>query len=212
MQPYLQPADVSVDLREKEAIARTILGMALCKGLTASSATAIEWADLLSDEHAYGPLRNDLPAWKMAIYFDRGEYRAARGVLEAYRGATDDPVPLAWLRLVAVYGLEARQERADARQARQLRDDRAGLARRARPDPRPGLAVPARSTRRPAFRIQYVRGVMAYHDTRAIDSGPDPTDNPDARAGFQKAFDHFSSALAETDAGRYLRPPPRAAT
>src|SRR5262249_26061546 len=65
-----QPADVSVDLRALEPVARSVLGMALCKSLTSSSATAISWVELLEHENAFEPLRAQATAWKIAIYLD----------------------------------------------------------------------------------------------------------------------------------------------
>ena len=130
-----QPNEVSVDLRSVEAVARSILGMALCKSLTASSATAIKWIELLEDERAYPALREQVPAWKIVIHLEHREYRQAQAILTA-RTASGEPPPLAWLRLAAVHALERAAARARSGQA----------LRRARPRER-GVRLPLRERR-----------------------------------------------------------------
>jgi hypothetical protein len=202
-QPYLQPADVSIDLRGQEAVARAILGLALCKGLTASTATAVEWIELLEHERAYEPLRREVPAWKMAVFLERGEYRAAQAVLEDHRRIRTEPVPLAWLRLLAVYALEAERDRSEARQVVNL----AVTEMASRGDLEQILDLASRygaeALGDSGFALQYVKGVLAYHEARRAHAAQTPSSDPALHAAYGVALERFNAALSEPDAVRY---------
>ena len=76
-----RPEEISVDFRAMEAMARSILGMTLCKSLTSSSEVALWWIDLLTHPMTYRPIRAPTPNWKLVSLFDHREDLAAGCVL-----------------------------------------------------------------------------------------------------------------------------------
>ena len=196
--PHPHPQEITLDLRSVEAIARSILGMALCKSLTASTPTAIEWIELLEYEGAYRPLRDQVPAWKIAIYLEHGEYRRASQVLADYVESTGAP-PVAWLRLVAVGGLEAGRapelvryavtELAARGELNQILD----LARRY------GVEALGGS----GFALQYVKGVLAYHRAQQEHGSDQPTMDMQLLSLYADAVDALRAAVRQPDAGDY---------
>ncbi|MHC4106564.1 MAG: hypothetical protein ACYSTY_00610 [Planctomycetota bacterium] len=196
--PHPQPQDITLDLRSVEAIARSILGMALCKSLTASAPTAIEWVELLEPEGTYQPLRDQVPAWKIAVYLEHGEYRRASQVLRDYVESSGAP-PVAWLRLVAVGGLEARRapelvryavtELAARGELNQILD----LAHRYGVDALGGSG----------FALQYVKGVLAYHRAQQEHGSDQPTVDMQLLALYAGAVDALRAAMKQPDAGDY---------
>lgn len=194
--PNPQPTDVSVDLRSNEAIARCILGMALCKSITTSHATAIAWLRLLEHENAFEPLRAQVGAWLIAVYLDHRQFQQVRDMLDEHQGE----IPLVWLRLIAAHALEHAQ---DSRIAE-------GLARRAVLE----LAVRgelsqvmdlanrygAESLGNSGFALQYVHGVTQYQAARAAHGSEEPTMDQTVTALYAKAAQQFQAALAERDA------------
>ncbi len=196
-----QPEDVTVDLRSTEAIARCILGMALCRGITASTPTALEWIALLDHPQAYAPLREQTPAWKMAILLEDGEYLTARTVLD--RAAADGPVPLHWLRLAAVYAIEGG---AASRHAVDLtRRTVTELATRGELEQVFDLAerygVDALATT--GFALRYVNGVLQYHAARELHGGDTPTSRDDVLDLYADAITQFEAARVAPDADSY---------
>jgi hypothetical protein len=201
--PRPQPQDISVDLRSMEAMSRSILGMGLCRSLTASSATAIEWLNLLDHDRAYAPLREQLPAWMMAVHLEHGEFRAALSILAAVSENGDGELPLAWIRLAAVHALEAEQR---SRQAADLaRLAVAMLAARGELSvvldlaERYGTDVLGDS----GFAVRYVRGVQLYDRARDAHGHDEATGDARVAALYREAIGQFDGALAEDDAEGY---------
>jgi len=196
------PENVSVDLRSTEAIARCILGMALCKSLTASSATAIAWAELLEHQRTFRPVREEVPAWEMVIYLEHDEHDAARRVLDDYL-AGDTPVPMHWLRLLAVHALEAgdrsRDAEALARYAITELATRGELAQVFDLAQRYGV----NSLGTGGFALRYVTGVLKYYEARERHVEDEPTDDPEIRRLYEDAGAEIEAARAESDADRY---------
>ncbi|MHC4273882.1 MAG: hypothetical protein ACYTF2_06880 [Planctomycetota bacterium] len=201
--PRPQPGDIPVDLRGMEAMARSILGMGLCKSMTASSATTLEWLDLLDHERAYGPLREQLPAWKMAVHLEHGEYRAARAILATAAGEGDGEPPLAWIRLAAVHALEAEQRNRQAaelaRMAVAMLAARGELAVVLDLAGRYGTGALGES----GFAFRYVRGIQHYDRARAAHGHEEPTGDARILDLYREAIEQFDRALAEDDAGAY---------
>ncbi|MHC4218607.1 MAG: hypothetical protein ACYSU7_09155 [Planctomycetota bacterium] len=198
-----QPSDISVDLRGMEAMARSILGMGLCKSLTSSSATAIEWLDLLDHDRAYAPLREQLPAWKMTVHLEHGEFRAARSILAAASGEDEPGPPLAWIRLAAVHALEAearhRQAADLARLAVAMLAARGELAEVIDLAERYGTEALGDT----GFTFRYVRGVQHYDRARAAHGHDRPVADQRLVEMYDEAIDQFSRALAEEDVEGY---------
>jgi hypothetical protein len=200
--PRPAPEEISLDLREVEAVARSIHGMALCKSVTSSVATAIAWIELLEVSGSYGPLRKEVPAWKIAIYLEHGEYRNARQVLADYstRGQT---LPLTWVRLAAIGALEG--DRRSGERARLARETLTWLA--AHGELRQVLDLSERygseTLGHEGFAFRYVRGVQHYERARDAHGSEQPTNDPNLLAGYRSAAEEFAAALEEADADRY---------
>jgi tetratricopeptide (TPR) repeat protein len=188
--PRPRPQDISVDLRSMEAMSRSILGMG-------------EWLNLLDHERAYAPLREQLPAWMMAVHLEHGEYRAALGILAAADGEGDGEPPLAWIRLAAVHALEAEQR---SRQAAELaRLAVAMLAARGELSvvldlaERYGTEVLGDS----GFAVRYVRGVQLYDGARDAHGHDEATRDARIADLYRDAIEQFEGALTEDDAERF---------
>ena len=194
-----QPEEISVDLREFEARARCILGVGLCKSMTTSSATAMRWLELLEHPRAYGPLREQLPAWQMSVHLEHAEFRAARAILES---ASAD-VPLAWIRLAAVHALEADPDQREA--AELARVAVTSLAARGELGEVLDLAdrYGVESLGAAGFAFRYVRGVKHYQEARGLHGSEEPVTDPQLVRLYEQAVGEFELALGEADAGRY---------
>ena len=197
-----RPEEISVDFRAMEAMARSILGMALCKSVTSSSAVALSWIELLSHPLTYEPIRAQTPIWKLVILFEHGEYLAAGKLLDSF-GADGEPVPLSWIRLAAVHALEAEHgSRAAADLARVAMTTLA-----ARGELRAVLDLAGRygveSLGTSGFAFRYVRGVQSYQAARTRHDGEQPVSDEAILAIYRQAVAEFETALAEHDAAQY---------
>ncbi|MCA9297408.1 MAG: hypothetical protein KC983_12845, partial [Phycisphaerales bacterium] len=101
-----QPDDISADLRANDAFARAILGMALSQSIVAGALPADAWMRLLEHQATVPALRDQAPAWRTVVYMENNDFRSALRILEEYLGTNLEP-SIAWLRLLAVHGLEA---------------------------------------------------------------------------------------------------------
>lgn len=196
------PDDVSLDLRANEAVARSILGMALSKSLTSSPATALAWIDLLADEGVYEPLRSQVAAWAMYIYLEHRNYRDTLETLTLARNAMPE-VPLGWLRLAAVYALEdtKRDQSGDAivRLAVTELAARGELQQVIDLATRYGVDALGDS----GFALKYVEGVIGYQAARKKHGNESPTFDAKLRAQYRDAADALKAASAEPDADKY---------
>lgn len=196
-----QPEDISVDLRSNEAIARSILGMALCKSLTASSITAVRWVQLLEHEQTFRELRTQAPVWKITVHLEHDEYRAARSILENIQA--NGQVPLTWIRLAAVYALEDVRHNAEA--ATLARWAVAQLAARGELQQVLDLAqrYGADALGTSGFAMRYVRGVQEYQHARDSHDSQRPTLDAGLIELYEKAAQELAIALSEPDAFSY---------
>jgi hypothetical protein len=201
--PFIEPADVSEDLRGAEAVARTILGLALCKSLTASAPTAITWVRLLEDSRTFEAIREQVPAWRIFIHLENGEFRAARSVLNEHLRTNAD-VPLPWLRLVAVYALEARESTRETRDLISYAVTQ--LASRAELEQILDLAerYGTESLGESGFALHYVRGVLAYHSAREEHGSDEPSRDMELVRAYATAVDAFRTGLQEPDVNQYV--------
>ncbi len=197
-----RPEEISLDLRGVEAVARSILGMAACKSLTSSAPTALEWLRLLESPSAFADVRAQVPAWKVAILLEHGEYAQAQEVLEAYKGG-GGATPTAWLRLAAAHALEARGRSEPAGDL--ARYAMTSLAAHGELEQVLDLAarygVEALGTEGFAFR--YVTGVRHYEAARHAHGDDRPTLDPALVALYEQASAAFGAAVGEADAPRY---------
>jgi hypothetical protein len=200
-----RPEDVSVDLRNVEAVARSILGVALCKSITSSSATAIAWLALLTHPDTYEPLRTQVPIFEIAVYLEHKEYRDVIDVLNRARASMPE-VPIAWLRLVAVHALE---EKAEDRFAEDLaRACVTELAARGELQQvldlaqRYGIEALGDS----GFALKYVQGVIKYQEARTRHGSEEPTLDPALGTLYGEAATALKAATTEPDAQKYAAP------
>ncbi len=212
--PFLTPADVSIDLRHLEPIARTILGTALAKSFS-STTESLDWLSLLQHETTFEPIRDQLPIWHLVILLQNGDFARSlehlRGMVEQFdqaaeaSGGVDVRVASTWLRLAAVYALE-HQENYDAQQLSKfvftnlaglgLIDQIVSLSERYGPE----------SLGPRGFASIYVRGVLAYQQAREMHDSEEPTSEPLVMARYEEAAQHFENALRQPDAQGYEQP------
>lgn len=204
---YPRPDEISRDLRSEESFARSILGMAMCQGISASSATAMQWLSLLEHENTIGSLQSELPAWRMAIHLGNGEFTDAgavlRAVLEAEDQNNDISVPSSWLRLAAVYALDAGSGVRSAGDL--LRFAVAELATRGELKQILDLASRYGVQRLggSGFVLSYVSGVLDYDRAREAHGGEEPTTDAALVGNYDRAIDNFNEALTQPDASQY---------
>jgi hypothetical protein len=200
--PNPQPEDVSVDLRALEPVARSILGMGLCKSLTASSATAQSWIALLTHENTFASIREQADVWRVAVHLQHREFQDVADIFaERAKAKTDIPTP--WLRLVAVQALEDTHR---ARQADELAKFAVTqLASRGELEQVLDLArrygVQALGDRGFAFR--YVTGVVAYQQARIAHGNENPTLDAALATQYEEAAKILRQAVQENDADRF---------
>jgi hypothetical protein len=197
-----RPEDVSVDLRNVEAVARAILGMALCKSMTASSATAVAWLSLLTHPATYEPLRTQAPVWEIVIYLEHHEYRDVIDVLERVRAAQQE-VPLAWLRLIAAHTLE--QKKSDRYADELSRACVTELAARGELQQVLDLArrYGVEALGDSGFALKYVQGVISYQEARARHGSEEPTLDSTLGMLYADAAAALRAAAAEPDWQNY---------
>ncbi len=196
------PEEVSVDLRASEAVARSILGMALCKSLTSSPATAIAWVLLLTHPQAFEPLREQAGVWEMVIQLEHRSYRDALDTLDEAR-ATMPAIPLPWLRLCAVHALE--DPRRDRFAEELVKYAVTELAARGELQQVLDLATRygVQSLGDSGFALKYVQGVIRYQEARKQHDSEEPSLDSNLRTLYREAADALRLATMESDASRY---------
>jgi len=201
------PDDVSVDLRVTEPIARCILGYALCRSQFSTSNAANRWLTLLTHARTFAPLREQVPAWRMVILLEHGEFLEVRTLLNDL-AAGGQPIPLPWLRLAAVHAIEASDR---SRFAGDLaRDAVTRLAARGELEQVYDLAerYGVESLGTSGFALQYVNGVLTYKRARDAHGHDDPIAETSVVALYEQAIEHLDAARRERDAERYATAAP----
>lgn len=201
--PVWEAHRVSSDLLEVEAFARTVLGMALAKSLSTSATIGDvnQWLMLLERDHVHSSVRESLPAWWLAAAAQVRAYSDMRRNLEQ-ADKDMERVPLAWIRLAAVTGLEAGTnpdgaglatfalaQLASRSELGQVLD----LARRYRDIVADGSD----------FAAFYVRGVLAYQRARELHTDEEPTTDPEARGLYEEATKEFVRAMDAHNVTQY---------
>lgn len=201
-QPDLRPELVSIDLRALESFARSILGMALCRSLTTTSADALRWLELLTTESTHELLREQVPVWRMYIHLEHEEYRNARAALLDAAGAMET-APATWLRLLAVHCAEA--PRADVVAIENVRLAVTGLA--AQGELEHVLDIARRYGEdllgSSGFAMHYVSGLLVYQQARDVHGSENPPAGDEAAVLYAEAAESFEAAVNEADARDY---------
>ena len=193
---FPDPSDVSMDLRDDEIYAESILGMAFAKSITDSIATVQAWLYLLLGPDTAEYVRESRPYWELALYAEAGSFGDA---IEVLRALPQD-APVSWVRLAAVSGLGARGggEAAQAlgTEAVAMLAAQNELAQVIDLAERFGLAEMDRS----GFALNYVSGVCRYEEGRkAAEAG----DLEAARRAYRAALEDLDAASAEPDADEF---------
>lgn len=202
--PVFDTERVPVDLLETEAFARTVLGMALAKSMLFPLGIGNRWLDVLEANNAHPSVRSQIPAWRMVVALDKGDFRLAKDVLTRAIDQDSSAVPLAWIRLAAVHGLEASTTNLEA--ADLGASALAQLAARAELGQVLDLAqrFGTEAIGERGFAANYVRGVIAYQQARERhDSDDEATSDDLARGLYTEAAGAFRDALNASDISRY---------
>ena len=198
----MSPQYVSRDLRSRELVAWSILGMAASRGMTQTAESSVsQWFDLLEDSNVPDSIREILPGWRLAVLLDNGRYEKASELLDSL-ASVQVAVPTSWWRLAAVHALDA--------------DDSAWSRRLA------GRAIAELASRnalnhlydlverygdvlsdRTGFALSYARGVLLYQEAQSLadDAGADQAMR--VAAAWQEAARQLEAAMSEPDADRW---------
>ena len=200
--PRPRPDEISVDLRSAEAYARAILGMGLCRSLTASSATALSWIELLDHERAYEPLREEAIIWKIVVHLEHQEYPQVVQLLRS-RSEADGPLPVIWMRLIAVHALEAPTGTRGAAQLVRLAVTQLAVQGELDQIHDIALRYGVEALGDSGFASQYINGLMVYQQARQRHQDEQPGGGEEASALYQEAVDLLSAALEAHDIEQY---------
>lgn len=197
-----RPEEVSVDLRSIEPLARSIVGMALCQSITSSWGTAIDWIDLLTHENAAPEVKHLLDGWRVLIYLEHGQFRAAYQVLTdaVERG---ESIPISWLRLAAVGALESGSPLAEA--GALARFTMTQLASRGELQQVLDLAerYGTFALGDTGFAMRYIEGLVSYRQARERHDHDAPTTDAELLTLYRAARQSFELALLERDVAEY---------
>lgn len=195
-------ADVSLDLLATESFARTVLGMALAKSLVSGADEGLRWLALLDTEKANSTIKEQVPAWRLAVLLEHDEFREAARQLELLT-RSEEEIPVAWIRLAAAYALEESQ--ADTNAAALARFAIGELAARGDLDQVLDLAerFGTESIGDTGFAALYVTGARHYQKARERHNDDSPTADPELAALYQNAAEAFEQAVRESDASEF---------
>lgn len=203
--PKPAPEDVSIDIRANEPMARAILGMALCRSLTRSATTALQWIDLLEHPRTAAAVRNEVGAWRLVVLLEHGEFKNVAQLAAALPGGLG-AAPTPWLRLIAAWSLEAGA--ADASAIRLAQQAMTSLAARGALDHLIQLAerYGTESLGSTGFAPLYVQAVLGFQNVRERHPGDKPSGDQATQQRFAEVGKLFERAVAQPDASQYAEP------
>ncbi len=203
--PRPQPEDVPLDLRGFESSARSIIGMAMCKSLSNdNSAMAMRWLMILNDEQTVASVRSQAPAWALAVRLEHDEFRDAEELLRREREARGG-LPAVWLRMAAVWALEAERRASEAQSLVQYVIAQLAAAGELQQIHRLAEQYGAENLGASAggFAIRYVNGLIHYRDARDLQNKAQHDENV-VRTLYGKAIEELTAALRARDAGDHM--------
>ncbi|MCH2141353.1 MAG: hypothetical protein MK100_10045, partial [Phycisphaerales bacterium] len=193
------PRDVSQDLLPEQAIAWTVIGMAMAQSMTSSTQTAMQWLDLLDSPNVASAIRSQLPGWRLAVLLQGGEFERAARILSSAGETLERPI--GWTRMAVVHSLEQSDNpAADALAAEALAD----LASIAALDQIQDIVnryedlVEERS-----FPFGYARAVIKYRYAQELQDKQSDVSEADLRDAWRQAADAIAMALQAEDASRF---------
>ena len=198
----IRPEYVSRDLRSREIVAWSILGMAASRGMTQTAASSIsQWFDLLEDDTVPDSIRTILPGWRLAVLLDNGRYDEAAARLDSIEG--DGTVaPTSWWRMAAVHALDA----PDSASSRRLADRSiAELAARNALNHLYDLVERYGDmlSDRDGFAISYARGVLLFEEAKALAGDGEAAPDDATRTAWREAGLQLDAALNASDGARW---------
>ncbi|HRP63149.1 MAG TPA: hypothetical protein PK400_07650 [Phycisphaerales bacterium] len=198
--PNVDPESVSIDLRQVESFARSILGMALCRSLTTSDVDALRWLALLEHEAAASVVREQTPVWRLVVRMEHRRFAQALQELQELI-ASERAIPTSWLRLIAVYAIEGEHGSREAQRMVQIAlaelaargelQQVLELAERYGVD---ALGTPGGET---GFALHFVRGLLLYREARALhEASAAEAASEDATRLYRNAIEQLRLGLA----------------
>lgn len=185
---------VSLDLKEKEYGARSILGIALCKDILDGPANPEDWFDELEDMATWSPVRLQVPMWKFFLEVDNKRWKNVLQDMLSVEGVDNNLI----LRLSAVHAMEHPSEQyaldVSAKAMGEFIADKQ-LAMISELVEIYGI----RSLPPNGFIAKYIQGDIEYRKARDEALGNEPTQDPELRIKFYNIADSFSSALSARD-------------
>lgn len=198
--PNVDPEAVSIDLRQVESFARSILGMALCRSLTSSDVDALRWLALLEHDAVAPIVREQAPVWRLVVRMEHRRFAQALQELQDLV-ASERTMPTAWLRLAAAHAIEGDPGSREAQRMVQIAlaelaargelQQVLELAERYGVD---ALGTPGGET---GFALHFVRGLLLYREARALhEASTADTASEDAMRLYRNAIEQLKLGLA----------------
>ena len=194
----LAPSAITEDHLEREGVARSILGFALCQSITASPSETLTWLDLLERPKVPQVVREAVPVWTLIVALEDGQFargeRMIRQRLDA--GAT---VPDTWYRILAIHAIGG--DAPVPGNARLVRWAVTELAANGALEmvydlvQRYGIETLGES----GFAVRYVEGVRTYQEARSTHGQDEPTEDAELTTAYERSLGIFREALDEGD-------------
>lgn len=200
----IKPEYVSRDLRSEDVIAWSILGMAASRGITHSSVSTMQWFDLLEEGNVPESIRAMLPAWRLAVLLDNGDFAGSSASVSQILDRLERSgtvVPTSWWRLIAVHALEADDGFAMEVADRAIAELAARNALNHLYDlvERYGEILSDRD----GFALAYARGVLLFQDAKSKSNAEGLPETEAARTAYQDAQRQLALALQQSDRQRW---------
>lgn len=203
-EPVQSISDVSRDILGGEASARTVLGMALSRSIINGADESLRWLDLLTADDVFHGVREQVPAWQMAVRLDHRQYaRVMRELTVLDELDENATLPAAWFRLAAAAGLANADTDPNARSlavyaiaqlaAQGKLEEVLDLAQRF------GTSAMGEG----GFAIRYVAGARLYQEARTLHGDDEPTSNADVIELYESAAANLAAAVTESDADAF---------
>ena len=198
----ISPEYVSRDLRSREIVAWSILGMAASRGLTQKAASSIsQWFDLLEDANVPESIQAILPGWRLAVLLDAGRFQEALALLESNE-SEGTGTPASWWRMAAVHALEDQRARSSQRLAdRSIAElaSRNALGHLYDLVERYGNVLSDRE----GFAFAYARGVLLFEEAKSLEDEEEASRPEAVMAAWREAGRQLALALNESDGARW---------
>ncbi|MFK7961123.1 MAG: hypothetical protein AB8G96_11425 [Phycisphaerales bacterium] len=193
------PIAVRTEACSDEIYARSLLGLALSRGLNSGYDDAISWINVLAEAPTHASVAAELDGWRLAIQLEFGRWTSVRDALRLMDEA--EVVSPAILRMIAARALEAGEVGLAPVVAREAvgelgqRGELAQIHQLARRYGTGGLG-------REGFLVAYVRAVDGF--TVASESiGREPATSTDDRKRWSTIAETFDEALASRDVAEH---------